>query len=174
HGGEHHYLGSAGWVDERDARHVAGPNAGAVFDGQRRPFAEEVLRCGAPEVPHSVEEYDFGGAAGGNRGQCHADRSNWKNGEHRYAAGFCDCLAFRNGVAIYESLAAAAVSDSVGAVGADSGCYFEWLHDVQAGLGELGSADYLADRRTRRVFHLQREAQPGAGVERRRAVSVRG
>jgi hypothetical protein len=46
HGGEHHYSGSFGWADQRDAGNVTRPNASALFHGQRRPFAEEILRGG--------------------------------------------------------------------------------------------------------------------------------
>ena len=55
------------------------------------------------QVPHAVEEYDSGGPAGGGRRQRDADRRDRQDGEHRNAAGVCDRVAFRDGVALYES-----------------------------------------------------------------------
>ena len=54
----------------------------------------------------------------------------------------------------HEPGAAAAVSDAVGAGGADPGNPVQRLHDVQAGLGELGAADHLAGHRIGGVLHL--------------------
>ena len=100
---------------------LLGPDACALFHGQRRPAAQEVLRGCPSQVPHSVEEYDSGGPAGGDCRQRDADRRHRKDGEHRYAAGVCDCVAFRNGVALYESQPAAAVPHAVGAAGSNPG-----------------------------------------------------
>ena len=69
----HHYAGRAGRSDQRDAGHAAGPDARAVFHGQRRAVAEEVLCRHSPALPHSVEEHDAGGTAGGDCGQPDAD-----------------------------------------------------------------------------------------------------
>ena len=73
---------------------------------------------------------------------------------------------FGDGVAPYESQPAAAVPYAVGAAGSDPGRNREWLHDVQAGMGQLGAAGHLAGHRAGGVLHLQREAQPGAGFGR--------
>ena len=53
---------------------------------------------------------------------------------------------------------------AVGAAGADSGHHLQRLHDVPAGLDQLGAADHLAGDRAGRVLHLRPEAQQGAGV----------
>ena len=39
HCGEHYYAGRSGGADQRDAGDVARPDASALFDGERRPFA---------------------------------------------------------------------------------------------------------------------------------------
>src|ERR1700758_2964166 len=51
----------------------------------------------------------------------------------------------------------------MGAACANPRCDFERLHDVQAGLGQLGPADHLAGDWAGRVLQLWSEAQPGAG-----------
>ena len=62
--------------------------------------------------------------------------------------------------------AAAPVPHAVGSGGADSGHAVQRLHDVQAGLGELGAADHLAGHRPGRLLHLRPEAQQGSGPAR--------
>ena len=137
----HHHPRRSSWTDQRDAGDAAGPDARSVFDGQRRAASQEVLcRCSS-QVPDAVEEHDSCRLAGGDRRQRDADRRYWEDGEHRDAAGFCDRVDFRDGVAAHESQPAAAFPNAVGAAGSDSGRDLEWLHDVQAGLGELGSVD---------------------------------
>ena len=53
----HHYARSAGRSYERDAGHASGADASLVFDGQRRPFAQEILRRHSPALPHAMEEH---------------------------------------------------------------------------------------------------------------------
>ena len=102
-------------------------------------------------------------SAGGGGWQHHPDRRHWEDGEHRHTAGVCNCFDFGDGVALYESRPVAAVPDAVGAADSNPRRNLERVHDVQAGLGELGAAGYLAGDRAGRVLHLRREAQPGAG-----------
>ena len=47
------------------------------------------------------------------------------------------------------------------------GVLFERIHDVQAGLGELGAIGHLAGDRTCRLFHLRTKTQSSAGDCRR-------
>ena len=104
----------------------------------------EVLRRDPSQVPHAVEEHDPGGTAGGDRGQRDADRRYRQDGEHRHAAGVCDRVHRDHDPAQDESRSEAAVPYAVGAVHPDHGHPVQRLHDVQAGLGELGAADHLA------------------------------
>ena len=53
---------------------------------------------------------------------------------------------------------AAAVPHAVGAARSDPGRNFEWLHDVQARLGELGTFNHLVGDRHGGLLRLQREA----------------
>jgi len=69
--------------------------------------------------------------------------------------------AFRDGVALYESQPAAAFPDAVGAVDSDPWRDLEWVHDVQAGLGQLGAAGHLADHRAGGVLLYSGEAIAG-------------
>ena len=104
-------------------------------------LAEEVFRRCPSQVPHAVEEHDPGGPAGGDCRQRDSDRRYRQDGEHRHAAGVCDRVDFRVGVAAHQSQPAAALPHAVGAAGSDPGRDLQRLHDVQAGLGELGAAD---------------------------------
>ena len=119
-----------------------------------------------PQVPHSLEEHHPGGTAGRRRGQRHADRRHRQDGEHRHAAGLRDRLHRRDGAAADQSGAAAPLPHALGAAGADSRRPFQRLHDVQAGMDQLGPADHLAGDRAGRVLHLRPEAQQGAGAGR--------
>ena len=56
----------------------------------------------------------------------------------------------------------AAVPHAVGSVCAGDGHPVQRLHDGEAGLAELGSADRLACNRVDGLLHLQREAQQGS------------
>jgi APA family basic amino acid/polyamine antiporter len=98
------------------------------------------------------------------RWQSNSYRRYRTNGEHRYVAGVCDRIDFGDRVALHEPQPAAAIPDALGAADSDTRRNLQRLHDVQAGLGELGPAVYLARDWTGCVFHLQREAQPGAGT----------
>ena len=60
---------------------------------------------------------------------------------------------------------AAALPHALGAAGADSRRHLQRLHDVQAGLGQLGAADHLAGDRAGGVLHLRAEAQQSAGAQ---------
>ena len=57
---------------------------------------------------------------------------------------------------------AAALPHALGAAGADPWRRLQWLHDVPAGLDQLGPADHLAGDRAGCVLHLRPEAQQGA------------
>ena len=59
---------------------------------------------------------------------------------------------------------AASLPHAMGAAGADSWHRVQRLHDVQAGLDQLGPPDYLAGDRPGRLFHLRPEAQQSAGI----------
>ena len=62
---------------------------------------------------------------------------------------------------------AAAVPHAMGAVRPHHGHPVQRLHDVQAGMGQLGAVDYLAGDRHGRLLHLQPETQQGAGSGKR-------
>ena len=57
---------------------------------------------------------------------------------------------------------ASSVPHAVGAVRARSWASVQRLHDVQAGLGELGATDYLAGHRPGDLLHLWPPPQPRA------------
>ncbi len=80
-----------------------------------------------------MEEYDSRRIAGGGGGKRDSDRRYRKDGEYWYAARLCDCVDFRDGVALHESQPATAFQDAVGAVDSNSGRDLERLHDAQAG-----------------------------------------
>ncbi len=150
----HYYFGRACRADQRNAGDAAGANARVVFHGQRRIVAEEILCGGASEVADSLQEHDRGGLARGDRREHYADRRYRAHGEYRDAAGVCDRVHCGDGFAQYEPGAAAAVSDAMGAGGADPGNPVQRLHDVQAGLGELGAVDHLAGHRVGGLFRV--------------------
>ncbi len=126
--------------------------------------AQEIL-CGRPsQVAHAVEEHDSRGISCRHRGQRDADRRHRQNGQYRNAAGVRDRVYCGDGAAQDESRPAAAVPDSVGARGASSGHSLQRLHDVQAGLDQLGAVGHLAGHWNVRLLRLQREAQQGAGA----------
>src|SRR6185312_4375129 len=66
----------------------------------------------------------------------------------------------------------ASLPHALGAAGANPWRALQWLHDVPAGLDQLGSADHLAGDRAGCVLHLRPEAQQGANPagERRKVV----
>src|ERR1700730_7372502 len=110
-----------------------------------------------------MEEHDSGGPAGGDGRQPDSDRRYREDGEHRHAAGVCHRISFRHGFAVYKSQPTSAVSNTLGASDSDPRRSLERIHDVQAGLGELGASDYLAGDWPGPVLHLWPETQSRAG-----------
>src|SRR6202049_1936010 len=110
-----------------------------------------------------MEEYDSGGPAGGDRRQPDSDRRYRKDGEHRHPVGVCNRISFRHGVAPYKSQPTSAVSNTVGASDSNPWRSLERIHDVQAGLGQLGASHSLAGDWPDCVLHLWPEAQSRAG-----------
>src|SRR6266436_4445465 len=50
----YHYFGCACGAHQRHAGHAARPNAGALFDGERRITPEKIFRCDSSEVPYTA------------------------------------------------------------------------------------------------------------------------
>ena len=108
-----------------------------------------------PKYPHPLEKHHPGGTAGGHRGQHHAHRRHRQDGEYRNPAGLRDRVHRGNGPAAHQSGAAAAVSNTLGAAGAPPGDRLQRLHDVQAGMDQLGASHHLAGDRTGDLLRLQ-------------------
>ncbi len=123
---------------------------------------KEIFRRHSPEIPDTVEEHDAGWADCRHRGQRYADRRYRQDGEHRHAAGVRDRVHRHHGATSHQPCTAATLPNPVGAGGTHPGYRLQRLHDVQVGLGKLGSTDWLARYRTGDLLHLQPPSQSSA------------
>ncbi len=67
------YRRSLGGTYQRDAGHAARSDPRAVFHGQRRSAAPEILRRDSSEISHALQEYDSGRRHRGGHRQHHSD-----------------------------------------------------------------------------------------------------
>src|SRR3974377_837130 len=81
-----------------------------------------------------------------------------------------------DGAAEHKPGTAAALPHALGARSADSGNRVQRVHDVQAGVGQLGASDDLAGDRARHLFYLQPLPQPSeqSAIARRLERKTRG
>ena len=110
--------------------------------------------CRRPsQVPHSMEEHHSGRTARRSRRQPDSDRRHREDGQHRNTLAFV-IVSSPSWFSAHESRSAASIPHSVGAAGPDPRCDLKRIHDVQAGMGELGAVVHLARNRIGRVLQL--------------------
>ena len=161
---EYHHLGRACRPHKRNVGHVARADASALLDGQRRLASAEIFRRHPSQMAHAVEEHHLVGLIAAVVGSLTPIDDIGKMVNIGTLLAFVIvCIAVMVLRRTNPNQPRPFRTPWVPLV-PDSGRAFQWLYDVQAGVGELGAIVHLARNWIGCVFHLWRQAQPGSGA----------